>query len=59
MLEAIKNEKYAVAIISDNGLDYNMKNLMNVFYFGRLWRDLNLDLFVQTSFAPGHSAKHD
>ena len=31
---------------------------MNVFYFCRLWRDLNLDLFVQTSFAPGHSAKN-
>ena len=35
-----------------------MKNLTSVFYFGRLWRDLNLDLFVQTSFAPGHSAKN-
>ena len=54
----MKKEKYAVSMVTDNGPDYSMKSMMNVLYFGRLWRDLDLDLFVQTSFAPGHSAKN-
>ena len=39
--------KKAVTIICDS-----IPNLLN---FGRLWRDLNFDILILTSYAPGHS----
>lgn len=48
--------KHSVCLITDNGPDYNMKSDMTLLYMGRLWRHCNLDILVQTSYAPGHSA---
>ena len=45
----------SVCLVTDNGPDYNMKSLQTVLYFGRLWRDSNSDILVQTSYALGHS----
>ena len=56
--EAVGEDKYAISMVTDNGPDYNMKSTISIICFGRLWRDLNLDLFVQTSYAAGHSAKN-
>ena len=57
MEEAVK-EKYAVPMVTDNGPDYSMNSMLNMLYFQRLWGDLDLDLYVQTSFAPDHSTKN-
>lgn len=58
MEEAKKKKKYAVSVVTDIGPDYSIESILNMLYFGRLWRDLDLDLNVKTSFAPGRSAKN-
>ncbi|CAH3118707.1 unnamed protein product [Porites lobata] len=47
--------KKAVTIICDGGPDWSPKSTPNLINFGRLWRDLNLDILILTSYAPGHS----
>ena len=47
--------KKAVTIICDGGPDWTPKSTPNLLNFGRLWRDLNLDILILTSYAPGHS----
>lgn len=47
--------KKAVTIICDGGPDWTPKSTPNLVNFGRLWRDLNLDILILTSYAPGHS----
>ena len=50
-----KEGKKAVTIICDGGPDWSPKSTPNLINFGRLWRDLNLDILILTSYAPGHS----
>ena len=41
--ESIKhNGKSFLTIIRDNGPDMNPTNYINIFYLGRLWKDLNM-----------------
>ena len=47
--------KRAVTIICDGGPDWTPKSTPNLINFGRLWRDLNLDILILSSYAPGHS----
>ena len=47
--------KKAVTIICDGGPDWTPKSTPNLMNFGRLWRDLNLDILILTACAPGHS----
>ena len=54
--EMFVQDKHSVCLVTGNGPDYSMKSLQTVLYFGRLWRDSNCDVLVQTSYAPGHSA---
>ena len=35
--EVVEKQRHAVAIVTDNGPDYDMKSMMNMLYFGRLW----------------------
>ena len=47
--------KRAVLLITDNGHDWSPKSLKTFLYLGRLWKNLNLDILVQTTHAAGHS----
>ena len=40
----------------DGGPDYSVKSLLTMFYFGRLWRDCELDFLLMGTYAPGDSA---
>lgn len=51
----LRENKKAVTIICDRGPDWTPKSTPNLVNFGRLWRDLNLDILIFTSYAPGHS----
>ena len=49
------SDKKAILLISDNGPDWNPKFIQTFLYLGRLWRDVKLDVLVQTSYAAGYS----
>lgn len=51
----VAGDKKAVLLVSDNGPDWNPKFPQTFLYLGRLWRDLQLDALVQTTYAAGHS----
>ena len=51
----LHENKKAVTIIYDGGPDWTPKSTPNLVNFGRLWGDLNLDILIFTSYAPGHS----
>ena len=42
--------------ITDGGPDWSAQSPLVCFYYGRLWKMLDLDLLVTTMYAPGHSA---
>ena len=56
--EAVRNNRHAVSLVTDNGPDWSTKSLLLVMAIGRVWRDLNLDLLISCSNAPGHSAEN-
>lgn len=45
-----------VCLSVDGGPDYSVKSIMTMVYFGRLWRDCQLDFLLMGSHAPGDSA---
>lgn len=47
--------KGAVTIICDGGPDWSTKFTPNLINYGRLWRNLKLDVLVFTCYAPGQS----
>ena len=47
--------KKAVTIICDGGPGWKPRCTPNLMNFGWLWQDLNLDILILTSYAPGHS----
>ena len=47
--------KKAVLLITDNGPDWNPKFPQTFLYLGLVWRDLQLDSLVQTTYTPGYS----
>jgi hypothetical protein len=51
-----QGEKGAVLLVSDNGSDWAPKSDVNFVNMGRLWRDLQLNILVQTTYAAGHSS---
>ena len=51
-------KKKAVGIISDGGPDWSIKSLHNLYIYGRLWYDLNLDYLGITQHAPGNSKEN-
>ena len=51
-----EENKHAVVSVNDGGSDWSLKSIVNLMFYGRLWRDLNLDIFILTSYAAGHSA---
>ncbi|XP_071494954.1 uncharacterized protein [Diadema antillarum] len=48
--------KHALFLVADGGPDFNINHATNWFYYGRLFREMNLDALVVTSFCPGDSA---
>lgn len=50
-----KGKRKTINIICDGGPDWTPKSTPNLINFGRLWRDLNLNISILTSYAPGHS----
>ncbi|XP_064619462.1 uncharacterized protein LOC135482911, partial [Lineus longissimus] len=53
-----RNIKPVVGVISDGGPDWCFKSMHNIFIYGRLWKDLNLDYFGITQHAPGNSKEN-
>ena len=51
----VAGDKKAVLLVSNNGPDWNPKFPQTFLYLGHLWRDLQLDALVQTTYAAGHS----
>ena len=52
------DKKPAVLITVDNGPDQNIKSVKTQLYYGRLWRDLKLDVLVVNSYAAGCSSQN-
>jgi len=48
--------KSFVEVIGDNGPDMDPTNYMNIFFWGRLWRDTKLTRMSCISYPAGHSA---
>ena len=55
MKKAVKERQKAVTSICDGVPDWTPKSTPNLIYFGRSRRDLNLDIFILTSYAQGHT----
>lgn len=53
MLNSTK--KSVVTIICDGGPDWRTDSPANIINYGRVWRSLNLDALILTSYAPYHS----
>ena len=50
-----RENKGAVTIICDGGPDWSTKFTPNLINYGRLWKNLKIDVLVLTCYAPGHS----
>ncbi len=48
-------KKKCLLLVTDNGCDWSQKSLLTYMYLGRLWRDLNLDMLVHTTYRAGFS----
>ncbi|XP_022111577.1 uncharacterized protein LOC110990782 [Acanthaster planci] len=48
--------KTILVLIVDGGCDYNINHPAKEIFYGRLFRDTNLDGLVVTSYCPGHSS---
>ena len=55
----IEAGKSAVFLVVDNGPDWNLASLKTFIMYGRLWRDLDLDILCATSYLAGYSAFND
>ena len=53
--KAVKERQKAVTSICDGVPDWTPKSTPNLIYFGRSRRDLNLDIFILTSYTQGHT----
>ena len=61
MLPLIKSAKEAsekpfLTIVGDDGPDMSPASYMNIFYFGRLWRDIDLTKLTAITYPSGSSA---
>ena len=45
-----------VFLLSDNGPDWGLQSWVVIFYLGRLWRELGVDVLVLLMYAPTQSA---
>ena len=54
--EVAPEGKTGVCLLVDGGPDYSVKSILTMLYFGRLWRDQNLDFLLMGTHAPGDSA---
>jgi len=52
----VKDGKTVAFIKVDNGPDWNLLNITNMLYFGRMWKDSGLDIFGIMSYAAQWSA---
>ena len=52
--DVMKGRK-ALLLLTDNSTDWSPKSLKTFLYLGRLWRQLDLDVLVQTTHAAAHS----
>ncbi|XP_041466293.1 uncharacterized protein LOC121416841 [Lytechinus variegatus] len=48
--------KSVLFLVVDGGPDFNVNHWINLFYYGRFFRDTNLDALLVTSYCPGDSA---
>ena len=56
LVTAKEKGKSLVGVIGDNGPDMDPTNYINIFYWGRLWRDTNVTRLSCISYPAGHSA---
>lgn len=61
MLPLIKSaketsEKWFLKIVGDNGPDMSPANYMNIFYFGRLWQNIDLTKLRAITYPSGRTA---
>jgi hypothetical protein len=56
--EVKKHGKKSVLLVTDNGPDWSPKSLHTYIALGRLWRNLKLEVLVQTTFAAGDSQQN-
>ena len=42
--------------MADGGADFNVNHMTNEWFYMKLFKDLNLDVLVATSYCPGYSA---
>ncbi|XP_033648119.1 uncharacterized protein LOC117307468 [Asterias rubens] len=54
--DEVKNGKSLLVLLVDGGADFNVNHTVNEFYYGRLFRECNLDALIVTSYCPGESA---
>lgn len=52
----VKAGKSLLVMIVDGGPDYNVNHATNEYFYGRFFRDMNLDGLIVTSYCPGDSA---
>ena len=56
LVTAKEKGKSFVEVIGDNGPDMDPTNYINIFYWGRLWKDINLTRLSRISYPADHSA---
>ena len=56
LVTAKEKGKSFVEVIGDNGPDMDLTNYINIFYWGRLWKDINLTRLSRISYPADHSA---
>lgn len=56
VIDTHKESRSIVALIVDNGSDYNLTCVTNILFLVRLWKQLKLDALIQVSYCPGYSA---
>ena len=53
-----RSGKSCMTILADGGADFNVNHMTNEWFYMKLFRDLNLDVLIATSYCPGYSARN-
>lgn len=55
LIKTSNNNASGIVLRVDNGPDFAPNSLLNLFYYGRLWREKKLDVMLIGSYAPYNS----
>ncbi|XP_038064523.1 uncharacterized protein LOC119734949 [Patiria miniata] len=53
-----RSKKTCITILADGGADFNVNHLTNEWFLMHLFKDLDLDMLLGTTFCPGFSARN-